>query len=133
MVAFHEDAEEARVLVAAAHGEHAPVEMALDVAVFPMGGSKGRELPQRLTPAMGSSVGVDPGKTPVEHGADRLLVALAEAGDECAVCRLRRLLVVDRGRAAENERAPGETGEGQGCDHEAAHANCSNKVDFCSV
>ena len=103
------------------HGQHPSVEVGLDVAIARVGGCECGQLLKSLTPRQRPPLGVGPGEAPVEHRADRLLVALAEIRDKSTMRRFRRLLVVDRSRARDHERARGQDDDGEGRDHEAAH------------
>jgi hypothetical protein len=66
-------------------------------------------------------LGVGPDEAPIEHGADCLLIALAETGDESRMRFARRLLVVNRSGAADHQRARGQDRDRNGRDHEATH------------
>jgi len=74
-----------------------------------------------LAPRERSALGVGPDEAPIEQGADCLLIALAETGDESRMRLARRLLVVNRSGAADHQRARGQDRDRNGRDHEATH------------
>src|SRR3974390_2324789 len=111
--------------MAAAHREHAPVEMAAHIALPHIDRGKRRDLPERIAPAMHPSFGVDPGEVAVEQAADRLSVSAAEAGDERPIGCPRGLLVIDGTGAAKHKAARDHAAHPEARDYEGAHASCS--------
>ena len=74
-----------------------------------------------LAPRKRSAFGVGPDEAPIEHGANCLLIALAETGDESGMRFARRLLIVNRSGAADHQRPRGQDRDRDGRDHEATH------------
>ena len=120
MPPFHEHAQKTRLIVLSAHHQHPPVEAGADVVVRIGGRECGQRL-ERLPPRERSALGVGPDEAPIEQGADCLLIALAETGDESGMRFARRLLIVNRSGPADHQRARGQDRNRDGSDHEATH------------